>query len=171
MTRTVVAASVDARGLARRLVAQHTGVAPGDVRLAQTCAACGGPHGRPQVLGLDVHVGWAHSAGLVAVVVSAVPCAVDIESLDRLRTGLLPLDTLHAHERAWLAEQADGAPRAAAFASLWVRKEVLVKLGDLSLDDLAAVDVTPALAGDRVLGRTLLGLDVGRHDAVAAWGC
>lgn len=154
-----------ARALARQLVRDRTG--RDDVRFAQTCAECGGPHGRPQVVGGGVHVGWSRTAGLVAAVVADVPCAVDVESLPSLRTTTLPLALLDSRERAWTAAQPDPAR---AFAELWVRKEVLVKLGDLSLDEALGLDVLPALAGETVLGRTLVALDPRPHDAVAAWG-
>ncbi|WP_244928104.1 hypothetical protein [Nocardioides sp. W7] len=154
------------RVLARALVAHHTGAEPDDVRFSQTCARCAGPHGRPVVVGLDVHVAWSHSAGLVAAIVDDDPCAVDLESLAALRTGALPLGALAAGERVWLDDQAD---RPRAFAELWVRKEVLVKLGDLTLDQTAGVDVTPSFSGRPVRGRYLVALDPGPHDAVAAW--
>lgn len=158
---------VAARLLARTLVAEHAGVGPDAVRFAQVCATCGGPHGRPRVVGLHVHVGWSRSSGVVAVVVADTPCAIDVESLAPLRVRDVPLAALHPAERAWLAHQPD---RHAAFARLWVRKEVLVKLGVLTLDDLADVDVTPSFEGATVLGHLLHGLDPGPHDAVVAWG-
>ena len=44
---------VAARLLTRSLVARHLGVEAIDVRLAQACHRCGGPHGRPRVVGHD----------------------------------------------------------------------------------------------------------------------
>ncbi|MFB9313014.1 4'-phosphopantetheinyl transferase family protein [Nocardioides plantarum] len=154
-----------ARPLAERLVATHTGRA--EVRLTQTCAECGGQHGRPQVVGGGAHVGWARSAGLVAAVVADVPCAIDVESLAVLRAGPLPLDLFPPAEQAWVAAQDD---RVRAFARLWVRKEVLVKLGDVSLDEALGLDLLASLTGHAVLGRTLVELDAASYDAVAAWG-
>ena len=156
---------VAARLLARVLVARHLGGEAAEVRFAQTCERCGGPHGRPQVVGGGVHVGWAHSAGVVASTVDVVPCAVDVQSVAALRGGVLPLGVLAAAERAWLDAQPD---RPRSFAELWVRKELLVKLGDLTIDGASRVDVTPALAGAPVLGRTLVAVDTGGLDAVAA---
>lgn len=158
---------VAARLLTRVLVARHTGLDVAGVRLVQTCARCGGPHGRPRVIGLDVHVGWAHSGGLVAAVVDDAPCAVDVETANRVR-GDRPRAVLTATEQVWLAER-PGADRDLAFAALWVRKEVLVKLGDVALGDVGSVDVLPTLSGRPVLGRTVHDLDAGVHDAVAAW--
>ena len=156
---------VAARLLARRLVADHAGLDPGEVRFTQTCATCGGPHGRPRVVGSDVHVGWSRSTGLVAVVVADTPCAIDLESLPALRGHDLPLDALGPAERSWLAGQPDPHD---AFARLWVRKEVLVKLGLITLDDLATADVLPSLDGEPVLGHPLVALATAPYDAVAA---
>ena len=154
-----------ARLLAERLVATRTGVA--DVQLAQTCPACGGPHGRPQVVGAAAHVGWSRSTGVVAAVVADRPCAIDVESLPALRAAPLPLDLYGPGERAWVLAQDDPVR---AFARLWVRKEVLVKLGDATLDEALGVDVLASLTGDPVRGRTLVELDATSYDAVAAWG-
>lgn len=158
-------AFVAARLLARVLAGQVLGVAPEDVAFTQVCEDCGGPHGRPRVVGHDLHVGWSHSDGLVAATVDAAPCAVDVQVVAPLRGGAPPLGVLGAAERAWLAGQAD---EPAALATLWVRKEVLVKLGDTTLDALPTVDVLPSLTGQPVLGRVLATVDVGDLDAVAA---
>lgn len=156
-----------ARVLARRLVAEHTGRDAGEVGLAQVCATCGGPHGRPSVVGGGAHVGWSHTAGLVAVVVADAPCAVDLESLPRLRGQVLPLDLLPAPERAWAAARPDPVR---AFAELWVRKEVLVKLGEVTLDDALALDVRASLDARPVLGRVLVPLaQAPSYDAVGVW--
>ncbi|WP_170286009.1 4'-phosphopantetheinyl transferase family protein [Nocardioides rubriscoriae] len=170
LTRTAVAETGGedgrraARTLARRLVTEATGHA--DVRFTQVCAQCGGPHGRPTVVGGDAHVGWSHTAGLVAAVVADAPCAIDVESLPRVRERDLPLDLLATDERAWVAAQPDAAR---AFAELWVRKEVLVKLGEVTLDEALGLDVLAALSGEPVLGHTLVPLDVTPYDAVGAW--
>lgn len=157
---------VAARLLARRLLAAHLRTTPREVRITQVCGRCGGPHGRPIVVGGGAHVGWAHSGGLVAVVVDDAPCAVDLEVLVPDRDTTPPLHALTDAERAWLVGQPD--PQR-AFAELWVRKEVLVKLGDTTLDDLAEVDVLGSLDGAPVRGRVLRGLATDRVDVVGAW--
>lgn len=153
-----------ARRLAARLVATRTGRP--DVRLTQTCTECGGPHGRPVVVGGGAHVGWSRSAGVVAAVAADRPCAIDVEALAPLRTQGVPLDLYPAPEQTWIRTQPDPVR---AFARLWVRKEVLVKLGDVTLDEALALDVRDSLAGRPVLGRTLVELDATAYDAVAAW--
>ncbi len=156
-----------ARVLARRLVAEHTGRDADEIRLAQVCAVCGGPHGRPTVVGGGAHVGWSHTAGVVAVVVADDPCAIDLESLVRLRRQPPALETLSHHEHDWAARQPDPVR---AFAELWVRKEVLVKLGDVTLDEALALDVRASLEGRPVLGRRLVPLaETATYDAVGAW--
>ncbi|CAN5381495.1 4'-phosphopantetheinyl transferase superfamily protein [soil metagenome] len=70
------------RLLLRRLVGELTGVAPEDVPLVAVCPDCGGPHGRPAVVGSALHVSLSHSA--VAVVAAASwdgPVGVDVEPL------------------------------------------------------------------------------------------
>ena len=107
------------------------------------------------------------AVGLVAVAVADTPVAIDLESLTPLRERDVPLGSLAPAERAWLADQPD-VPE--AFARLWVRKEVLVKLGALALDEVGGVDVTPSFDGSPVLGHELLAVAAGTHDAVAAVG-
>lgn len=158
-------ASVEAPVLARRLLVRHSG--RDGVVVRQVCGECGGPHGRPQVVGADAHVGWSRSAGVVAAVVADEPCAIDVQALDPLRTQGIPLDLCSPGERDWVVVQADPVR---AFTGLWVRKEVLVKLGEVTLDEALAVDVRASLDGRPVLGRTLVELDATAYDAVAAWG-
>lgn len=155
-----------ARLLARTLLADHLGTTPREVRVSQVCERCGGPHGRPHVVGGGAHVGWTHGGGLVAVLVADAPCAVDLEVLVAGPSPAPPSDALTADERAWVAAQAD--PRR-AFTELWVRKEVLVKLGGTTLGDLGGVDVLASLHDRPVLGRSLRPLETDRADVVGAW--
>ncbi len=70
---------VAARALAARAAAR-VGVA--DARFEQTCARCGGPHGRPRIVGSDVAVSWSHTAGWVAAVAADHgPVGIDIEAV------------------------------------------------------------------------------------------
>lgn len=152
----VVRTGVDARTLAHETVAARLGV--DQVRIAQVCAECGGPHGRPQVVGHDVHVSWSRSGDLAAVIVADEPCAIDVETLPLRHPA--PVDLLSAAEQAWIGRQQD---RESAFARLWTRKEVLVKVGRATLDEALATDVR---TDDTILD---LDLDLqGRH-AVGAW--
>lgn len=132
-----------AHGAARLVVGAALGVEPGEVVWrSAACAACGEPHGRPEVVGADVHFSLAHTHGLVAVAVASTPVGVDVERVpDEVSTSLTSV--LHPQERA---EIESGAPSdaPAAFARAWTRSEAYLKgLGvgltrDPSLDRLGA---------------------------------
>jgi 4'-phosphopantetheinyl transferase len=135
--RDFVAAHLVARVCAARVL----GTEASEITVVQVCPTCGGPHGPPHVeeapeLGLSL----AHTKGYVAAVAGAAPVGVDVESLDGIRLDPELLErVLTVPERAALDAAPD--PRL-AFARLWVRKEALVKLGELTLDDLATADVS-----------------------------
>lgn len=69
---------VAARALLRRVVGEVADCAPAEVVLTQTCARCGGPHGRP-VVGHGLEVSMTHAGGLVAVAVGRWPVGIDLE--------------------------------------------------------------------------------------------
>jgi enterobactin synthetase component F len=133
------AAFVAAHVLVRECAARLLGVEVGEVEIAQRCAGCGGPHGRPTVAGVpDVHVSLSHSRGVVAAAAAWSPCGIDVEPL----RPIAPIAAvLTEAERAWIADQTDPS---AAFLRLWVRKEALVKAGFGSLNDPLSLDaLTP----------------------------
>ena len=123
--------------------------------MTAVCGTCGGPHGRPVLLDdSGRHVSVSHTAGLVAVAVSADgPVGVDVERPDA--TGF---DGFAALALA-AGEQADDD---AARARLWTAKEAVRKATGEGLS-------TPlnALRLDR-LGAGLHLLEV---DAPAGWTC
>lgn len=123
--------------LARRALALATGTEDGELVPVQSCAGCGGPHGRPRVPGHpDVHLAWAHTRGSVAVVVAGVPCGVDVERSDGRPVPPRVVDrTLTADEAALV--RSSSRPRL-AFLEAWGVKESLVKAGE---GDLAAQHV------------------------------
>ncbi|MCI0156130.1 4'-phosphopantetheinyl transferase superfamily protein [Leifsonia shinshuensis] len=118
--------------------------------LHQSCAVCGGAHGRPlPVSGL--HVSWSHSRGWVAAGASPAALGVDVEVFADAATGEtgvggLPLEALTPSERSLLATAPDPAR---AFRLAWAAKEACVKAGVAQLDGLGRVGV---LAGpDRLV--------------------
>jgi 4'-phosphopantetheinyl transferase len=121
--------------LARALIARVAGVSPRSVDLAQRCAeCCSDAHGRPRVVGQDrLPVSWSHTAGAVAVAVGGEEVGVDAERVHDQHWRDVCDGTMTPAERD--AITTDSAP-AAAFTRLWVRKEALVKIGRLRLDDL-----------------------------------
>lgn len=65
----------------RGLAAQLLSVSPIDVPLVATCPDCGGPHGRPEILGSSLRVSLSHGAGVVvAAAVWGSAVGVDVES-------------------------------------------------------------------------------------------
>ena len=90
----------------------------------QRCSRCGGPHGRPSVLGRgDLWVSWAHTNGHVCAVVGAQHVGIDIErvSVDELPLppGAVPSSSGADPER-WLR---------------WTRAEALVKCLGIDLEE------------------------------------
>lgn len=116
-----------ARALAREVVARCAGLRPEDLRLSQQCAKCGRDgHGPPRVVDVPMWVSWSHSAGRLAVAVSATGrVGVDIEPLDRFSPGPgLLRSAFGPEEAARIAASVD--PRR-EFATAWTLKEAFVK--------------------------------------------
>jgi len=135
---------VAAHLLARQVVAELVGVELTAVSLRQSCTVCGvAGHGAPQVIVPDhrpVFISWSHTAGLVGAIASFRPVGLDLERVDdgadvRTTAGV----ALSAGESALV----DAAPApAVAFLHWWTRKEALVKVGALTLDDFATTDLS-----------------------------
>jgi 4'-phosphopantetheinyl transferase len=139
---------VGGRVLARRAVAADLGCEPHEVRLAARCTVCGGPHGRPRVLGLGeglLNLSIAHAGERVLVAV-ARGCAVgvDVERIGPFEDlATAEAGVLAAAERAVLAALPASA-RGAAFFGYWTRKEALLKATGQGLAiEPATVHVTP----------------------------
>lgn len=139
------AAFVAAHVLVRECAARLLGVGAAEIEIAQRCADCGGPHGRPSVVGVpEVHVSLSHAREVVAAAASWSPCGIDVEPL----RPIAPIAAaLTEREQAWLADEPDseGAGRSEldlsrAFLHLWVRKEALVKAGFGTLNDPRSLD-------------------------------
>lgn len=159
------AAYAAAHRLLRTVVGELVGVSADDVALEQRCPTCGGPHGRPYVIGHpEVHATLSHVRGTVAAVASTAPCGVDVELV---RPGLTPPQgVLTDAEATWLAAR-PASKAAADFARLWVRKEALVKAGVTDLGGVGSLDVvTPAGPASTAHGFDLVAWESG--DAVGA---
>lgn len=71
-----------ARLLLRQTLVNEFDCQPDDLGLTQTCARCGGAHGRPiiTVAGrTGPHVSFAHAGGVVMVAIAGQPVGVDLE--------------------------------------------------------------------------------------------
>ena len=130
--------------LAREVVAELLGVASGEVRLAQSCPDCGADdHGPPHVSvpgRPGAFTSWSHSAGRIGAVAALAPVGFDLERVtsDRSVTEA-GLHVLSPGESAQVREAAD--PRV-AFLHWWTRKEALVKVGAIELDDFVDTDLS-----------------------------
>jgi 4'-phosphopantetheinyl transferase len=128
--------------LVRLCAARIVGVDAGGVSIVQRCATCGGPHGRPEIVGHpDVAASLAHSRGVVAAAAGTGPVGVDVEAFPTAE-GLVAGDlsaALTATERA--AIEAAANPQHALLLA-WARKEACLKAGLVDLDDLAEFDLS-----------------------------
>jgi 4'-phosphopantetheinyl transferase len=105
--------------LLKLTLADHMRCPGRSVRVDRRCQSCGEPHGRPQVLGSDLHVSLSHSGSLVAVACSrAGAVGIDVEhrgtarALPPARSILTPAEPLGRTEDLY---------------TYWCRKESVVK--------------------------------------------
>jgi 4'-phosphopantetheinyl transferase len=147
--------------LVKLAVANGTGGSPASVRVNRRCPTCGSPHGRPRVVGSDLHVSVAHSGSLVVVALtSAGPVGVDVEQRGVGRASLLA-------PRVVTSSEPIGRPE--DLLTYWCRKESVVKAtGEGLRVPLTEVVVSPAEMPARLVsyrGRALAAsmtdLDVG----------
>jgi 4'-phosphopantetheinyl transferase len=153
--------------LVRQAAAARLRVPPPAVQLQQKCRECGGPHGRPEVLGVDdLWLSLSRTHGWVAAVAADRPCGIDVELISGPPTGAVVEQVLTAEEQRWMITLPE-AELPSAFAGLWVRKEAVVKTGAARLDDIGGLAVqgaSPVL----VAGCDVRDLDVPVGAGVAA---
>ncbi|GAA3156726.1 hypothetical protein GCM10010466_54430 [Planomonospora alba] len=161
---------VAAHVLVRRCAAKVAGVPEDRLTLLQVCEYHGPGHGRPYIAEIPrLGVSLSHSRGYVCAAAGPGRIGVDAE---RVPGG--PLDTSLAAQALSPGELALVRDNE-ALIRLWVRKEALVKRGELTLDglrttDLSALPPGPA-PGDRHTlrwqGRHLLEWRTSGEDRVA----
>jgi len=81
------------------------------------CARCGGPHGRPSIVGAELSVSMSGTATMSAVAVSSTPIGIDIEATLSPETSRALADLLTSRS---------GGPEASA--ELWTALEARAKL-------------------------------------------
>ncbi|MGV9774275.1 4'-phosphopantetheinyl transferase family protein [Streptosporangium sp. NPDC003464] len=128
---------VAAHLLVRQCAAKVVGVPEDRLTLLQHCDRCGPGHGKPYFPEVpELGVSLSHSHGYVCAAVGPGRVGVDAE---RVPAG--PMDkALVAHvlapaERALVRDSEE-------LIRLWVRKEALIKRGELTLDDLSTADLS-----------------------------
>lgn len=154
----------------RLLLGARLGMAPGRLRFTrEACPSCGGPHGRPRLLGDEVRFSLSHCRGLGLIGLSRSRIGVDIERLSTPATVEEIADRLHPRESAELRALA-GEERAVAFTRIWVRKEAYLKgLGIGLARPLAADYLGAGAVAARLPGWTVRDVRVGeRHRGAVA---
>lgn len=118
-----------------------------DIVVDRTCATCGEQHGRPRIVGRELHASIAHSGGFVAVALSDVAAVgVDIEVVGDRRYEPLLDDVCTPAERSHVRSRED-------FYAYWTRKESVLKALGVGLEvPMPEISVTPPTATPAVTG-------------------
>ncbi|WP_330299307.1 4'-phosphopantetheinyl transferase family protein [Streptomyces sp. NBC_00503] len=178
---------VTGRMLAKTALASLLGTGPEAVRFRTRCPGCGGPHGKPHVVGAGA--GWelsiSHSGDVVAVAIAlGSPLGLDVEQGEPWSSPGLPPEyelVLTPMERATI-EALPQERHADACLTYWTRKEAVLKATGEGLNTpmtdftLSGPEDPPALLawhpdGTRpvpAIADIRLGDDI--HGAVAALG-
>ncbi|GHH61937.1 hypothetical protein GCM10017673_00120 [Streptosporangium violaceochromogenes] len=128
---------VAAHLLVRRCAALLTGIAEDRLTLSQHCERCGPGHGRPYLVEVPhLGVSLSHSRGYVCAAAGPGRVGVDTEHVP---SG--PLEEALASQVLAPAERPLVAGNEALIRT-WVRKEALIKRGELTLDGLRATDLS-----------------------------
>jgi 4'-phosphopantetheinyl transferase len=145
-------AYVAAHLLVRHCAAALTSRPPEALELVQECTDCGSPeHGTPSIAGLpDLHVSLAHTRGAVVAGADRRPIGVDVEAAQP--SGPDPAVLSYALTAAETARVRSVGDPSAEFLRHWVRKECLVKVGAVTLDELSRVELDPGTDAEE--GRT-----------------
>ena len=168
---------VVAHVLARKVLADHLGAGPSDLRFTTACARCGGPHGKPALAGPgagDVEFSISHSGDWAVVgVARGVQIGVDVE---RILPSIAELAATHgflAPVERHVVLSLPFARRAFAVGRYWVRKEATLKAsGDGLAVPPAALTVSPPAEPAAVLayGSAWTSGPVRLHDLAAREG-
>jgi 4'-phosphopantetheinyl transferase len=115
------------RVLAKTLVGERLGIAPGAVEFDATCGDCGKHHGPPRLLGEPVRFSISHSGDRVGIALTdSTPVGLDVETADRRADDSLIDYALGDEERRTVHALPEGE-RADAFFTYWTRKEAVMK--------------------------------------------
>lgn len=124
------AAFLIGRGMARTMLSEVTGVAPGDWRFSE------GPHGRPEVASPDTpyRFNLAHSHGMIACAIAkGRDIGVDVEFLDRPDSSHDVATRVCSPEELEDVDSAPDAGRKERFLVYWTLKEAYLKARGLGI--------------------------------------
>jgi 4'-phosphopantetheinyl transferase len=126
---------VAAHALLRTVLASWTGLAPAELAFDARCRVCGGRHGKPTLTD-GPHFSLSYAGDRVVVAVTSIgPVGVDVEDHAAVRFDGFDSVVLASAERAPVG--------AAARATVWVRKEAILKATGHGLAfDPSRVEVT-----------------------------
>lgn len=113
----------------RRLLGSYLRVRPEEISFGRdVCPCCGGPHGRPTVLGAarDLFFSLSHRGDLALVGTAVAPIGVDVDLVSDATATAELSSMLHVAEQEELAALAP-ALRPRALTRLWTRKEAYLK--------------------------------------------
>ncbi|MFE6819669.1 4'-phosphopantetheinyl transferase family protein [Streptomyces sp. NPDC057677] len=156
----------------RRLLGTYLDTLPQDIRYGrETCPCCGGPHGRPTVLGASrgLHFSLSHRGDLVLVGTAVAPIGVDVDLVADPGGAAELAAMLHPAEQREI-EALPPPRRPRALARLWTRKEAYLKGLGTGLGRDPAADYVGSGSPDGALppaGWTLLDIPVDRGYAAA----
>lgn len=124
------AAFLIGRGMARTMLAEVTGIAPGDWRFSE------GPHGRPEIASPDTpfRFNLAHSHGMITCAVAKNrDIGVDVEFLDRPASSRDVATRVCSEDELADIEAAPEAGRKERFLVYWTLKEAYLKARGLGI--------------------------------------
>ncbi|MGW7362908.1 4'-phosphopantetheinyl transferase family protein [Streptomyces sp. NPDC054841] len=147
------------RAIAKYVVGELLGIAPGGVRFDASCADCDEQHGPPRVPGTPVALSISHSGDRIGVAVTAGPAVgLDVEAPRADVDDALIGYALNAGERATLRALPAGR-RAAGFVGYWTRKEAVLKATGRGLRiPLRSITLAPPDEPAGLLASTYAGL-------------
>lgn len=113
--------------IVRLVLAELTGLDPAELVIDRRCARCAGSHGKPRLVGSDLHFSVSHSGERVGVAFAEGPrVGLDVERVVEADRGSVAETVLAPEElRRW--QGLGEAERTSAFHTYWARKESVLK--------------------------------------------
>ena len=138
--------------MSRLLVAFRYGLSAIEVVISRTCADCSRPHGKPQIVGYDIHYSISHAGDAVGIAITeAGPVGLDIEKIDNSIS--VPENMVLTDFERCVLNELPAAQRTEALLRYWVRKEAVLKAtGEGLRRPMTTVEISSPTAPARLLG-------------------